>query len=264
MNVFGHCCTYICSRYRAHLLLGKLLAFLSVKIYGNSSRDHPANRPCEPDADSALCQVGQEKCQNHPQKQVCKSGRHELAHSADTPENAVSNQLCGHDEIEGGQNPQELSACQHSCSRISFHEQEKQILSEEDIQGTERYTQAPYHFDACPETVLKPAVFSGAQILRREIGNAVSDCGKGSDDQIVQLYGGGVSGHDGGAEAVDNTLDQDVSYGDKALLENARYGNYYNLFQQTAVKQGRFFLAGNFFQPHPYGQHRQNTAYALT
>lgn len=111
-----------------------------------------------------------------------------------------------------------MSAGLHSGRRISLHKQKEQVFSEKDIQGAEGNAQAPYHFDTRPETVFKPAVFAGAKILCREIGDTVSDGGKGGNDQIVQLYGGGVSGHDGGAETVDDALDQYISYGNKALL----------------------------------------------
>ncbi len=65
----------------------------------------------------------------------------------------------------------------------------------------------------------------GSQVLGRIIGNSVADGGEGGDDHVVQLHRRGIAGHDRGAEAVDDALDHDIAYGDKALLEDAGDGD---------------------------------------
>ena len=166
-------------------LLREFPALFAVKPDGNGGGDRPAHRPCEPDTDGALCQVGQEKRQNHAQRQVCESGCHKLPHGADAPENTVRDQLGGYNKIERRQNPQKLPSRQHSRCRVSFHEQKEQIFSEKNIEGAEGNAQAPHHFDAGTETVFQTAVFSGAQILCGKIGNTVSDRSEGGNNQIV-------------------------------------------------------------------------------
>jgi RNA-binding protein YlmH len=56
----------------------------------------------------------------------------------------------------------------------------------------------------------------GADILGCKIGNAVTQSGKGGDNQIVQLHSGGIACHHIRPEAVDDTLDDDIADGDEA------------------------------------------------
>ena len=103
----------------------------------------------------------------------------------------------------------------------------------------------------------------GSQVLGRIIGNSVADGGEGGDDHVVQLHRGGIPRHDRGAEAVDDALDQDVSHGDEALLQDAGDGNHQDFFQKPAVEQGCLFLDGDFPESDPYGQDGQDAADSL-
>ena len=77
----------------------------------------------------------------------------------------------------------------------------------------------------------------GSQVLGRIIGNSVADGGEGGDDHVVQLHRRGIAGHDRGAEAVDDALDQDISHGNKALLEMLGELTFANNETKDAVEE---------------------------
>lgn len=103
-----------------------------------------------------------------------------------------------------------------------------------------------------------------SEILGGEIGDAVADRGERCNDKIIQLHCGGVTCHNGGTESVDDTLDQNISDGNKALLQDARDGNDQNIFQKVPVEYRGLFLDLDFFQPVPDSEDRKNTADPLT
>ena len=77
-----------------------------------------------------------------------------------------------------------------------------------------------------------PAIGLRADVLGGEVRDAVANGGKRGDDQIIQFHGGGVACGDADTEAVDTALNQDVSYGDKGLLQDAGDGDRQYFSQQ--------------------------------
>ncbi len=149
-----------------------------------------------------------------------------MFHCAYAPQNAVCHQFGRHYKIKRGQNPQELPACHQGSHRFLLHKQKEQISAKQDVKDAERNAQQPHHFQTCMKAFPDASVLAGAQILCRKVRNAVPDCGEGGNDQIIQLYCSRIACHDRGAEAIDHTLNHNISYGDKALLQNAGNGDH--------------------------------------
>ena len=95
-------------------------------------------------------------------------------------------------------------------------------LPGEHIKCHQRHAQRPDEFDTSPKAGLDAIIFAGPEVLRRIVGNAVAERGKGRDNHVVELHRRRVACHDGRAEAVDDALDDDVADGNKALLQDAR------------------------------------------
>ena len=89
----------------------------------------------------------------------------------------------------------------------------------------ERQGEEPDHLEAGPEALRDAGQLSGTQVLGSVVGDAVGQGGEGGDHEVVELDGGGVTGHDAGPEAVDDALDHDIADGDEALLQDAGDGN---------------------------------------
>ena len=153
-------------------------ALSAVEEKGQSHSDGPADGPGAPYTQRRSGAGGEDEGQRHTQKQVGESSRHELPHGADPPKNTVSHQFEGNHEIEGGENPEELSACSQRFHGTPVHKQQQQILSQDNICETERNAQTPHQRPPGAEPFPNPLVFLGTQILGGIIGDAVADGGK--------------------------------------------------------------------------------------
>lgn len=235
-----------------------------IKEYRKPHGDGPADGPCAPDSQRASGQIRERQSQNHPQHKVGQRACHKPAHGADAPQDSVRHQLGGDHEVEGREDPQKLHTRHKRPGGAFFHKQKEQIPAAEYVEGAEGNAQKPHHLKPGPEAFPDPSDFAGPQILGGKIGDPVSDGGKGGNDQIVQLHGGGIPGHHRRAEPVDHALDQDISHRDKALLQNAGNGDHQNFFEELPVEQDGGLPGLDLPQPFPYGKYGQDTAYSLT
>ena len=257
-----HGSTLRCQRLADLLRHGIPLAF-PVEQNGNDRRHRPADGPCAPDACGGQHRPRQDEGQHHPQDQVGKGRSHELPHFPRSPENAVRHQLGGDHKVEGGQNPQKPHSAAQRGLRGVFHKEVHQRPAAGAVQRHQRQANQPHHFQRRPEAFLNSCQLARTQILGGIIGNAVTDGGKRSDDQIVQLHRSGIARHNVRAEAVDDALNQDIAHGDEALLQNAGDGDDHEPSQQLPGKQYHLPLAGQLLQPADDHGHRQHAADAL-
>ena len=103
----------------------------------------------------------------------------------------------------------------------------------------------------------------GTDILCRKGRKTVGKGGHTGDRECIQLDGGRISRNNGGAKAVDQTLDEQVPHGNEALLQNAGYGDHRNLPQQMERKQREPFCSRNLFQTMEQGCQCQQGGNAL-
>ena len=106
-------------------------------------------------------------------------------------------------------------------------------------------------------------VLAGADVLCGVVGNTIAQGGEGGDDQVVQLDGCGVTGHDGGAEAVDNALNDDVADGDEALLHDAGHRDDDQLLENGEGELLGLALHLDLMEPTHHHSHGQHAADAL-
>ena len=258
-----HGSTLRCQRLADLLRHGIPLAF-PVEQNGNDRRHRPADGPCAPDACGGQRRPRQDEGQHHPHDQVGKGRCHELTHFPRSPENAVRHQLGGDHKVEGRQYPQKPHSAAQRGLRGVFHKEVHQRPAAGAVQRHQRQADQPHHFQRRPEAFLNSCQLARTQILGGIIGNAVTDGGKRSDDQIVQLHRSGIARHNVRAEAVDDALNQDIAHGDEALLQNAGDGDDHEPSQQIAGKQHRLPLAGKLLQAANDHGHRQHAADTLT
>ena len=98
-------------------------------------------------------------------------------------------------------------------------------------------------------------------VLGGVVGYAVSNGGEAGQHQGIELHGGRVACHDRRAEAVDNTLNDDVAHRNEALLQNAGDGDHHNFPQKHGGKHRGLFSRADLLQPadhHEDGQHAAN------
>lgn len=150
----------------------------AVEEEGQPHGDGPADGPGAPYAQRGSGPGGEYKGQHYTQEQVGEGGCHKLPHGADAPKNAVRHQLQGNHEIEGGENPEKLSACGQRLHGALVHKQQQQIFSKDDIGKAERNAQAPHQRPSGPKPLLNSLVSAGTEILGGEVGDAVADGGK--------------------------------------------------------------------------------------
>ena len=106
------------------------------------------------------------------------------------------------------------------------------IFSCKQIQDHKRNADQPHQFDTRKKAFFYPLIFLCAEILRCEIGDTVSKCGQRGYDEIVQLYRSGIARHYTGTKAVDNSLNDDISNRNKALLQNTRHSDDRNILEK--------------------------------
>ena len=140
-------------------------------------------------------------------------------------EHTVGDELGRHDEVERRDDAQERNACIHCLPRGALKEDVYKWLPGEHIKCHQRHAQRPDEFDTSPKAGLDAIIFAGPEVLRRIVGNAVAERGKGRDNHVVELHRRRVARHDGSSKAVDDALDDDVADGNKALLQDARNGD---------------------------------------
>ena len=144
--------------------------------------------------------------------------------------------------------------------RRLIHEKIHQWFACQKIKGDERDAQKPDDLNSGPEAVFHAGKLVGSDILSRVVGNSVGQGGEGSNHQIVELDSRGISGDDAGAEAVDDTLDDDVSHGNEALLKDAWNGYRGDSFKIGPGKPLNLFLCLNPPKPSENKNQRQDTA----
>ena len=111
-----------------------------------------------------------------------------------------------------------MNARFHGLSGRRFQENPHKASAQKKVQQGDGNAEKPYQLQARPKPLFDAVRLSGPDILGGKIGNAVADGGQGGDYQIIQFDRGGVSGHNGGAEGIDDPLNENVPYGNKALL----------------------------------------------
>ena len=112
-----------------------------------------------------------------------------------------------------------------NISKSTIHKDVNERTTRKFIKQNKRQTKRPHKLDSGAESRFDTVVFLGAEVLRRKIGNTVSERRQRCDHHVVQLDRSGIPRHDCGTEAVDNALNRDITDRDKALLQNTRDGN---------------------------------------
>ncbi len=250
---------------KLHLTCGFLIpGGTAIKEQSCNGADTPADGPCQPNTQAVMEQGGEYPCNGHTKHQIDDGGDDEFTHHAGASEDTVTGKLGSHDEIEGGQNPEELNAYGDGLALRILHKQSDQRTSAEAVQQNKGDAQNPRNFYAGTAAFSDTAKLVGTQILGGEVGNSVSEGGEGCNDQIVDFYRGTVSGHDAGAEGVDDALNHDVANGNKALLEHTGQCHDSDTAQQILGKQRGFFAGSEGAEPTEHYKHSKNTADALT
>ena len=78
------------------------------------------------------------------------------------------------------------------------------------------------------------------------MGDTVAERRKRSDDEVIEFYACGVPCHNRSAERVNHTLDDDITHGNKTLLEDARDGDNGGIFEYTPRKVLDFAFGFDF------------------
>lgn len=186
-----------------------------------------------------------------------------MEHPPGAPENAVGHQLGGNDEVEGGEDAKIGYAGSEGVLRGAVQEKGQHVPAGKEIQQEQGQAQKPHQLHPGPESGPHPGELLCADVLGGVVGHTVGQGGEGGDDQVVQLYSGGVARHNAGAKAVDAPLEDDVAHGDEALLEDAGDGNDGNFFQQQGGEHRRGLRGFHLSQAGAYHTHRQDAADSL-
>ena len=109
------------------------------------------------------------KGEHDAQDQVGEGGRHKCFHGTSAPEHPVGHKFCGHDEIKGREDPQELFSGEQSFGGGGIHEQQEQVLSQEYVQEDDGHADAPDQPESGAQAAFDPVGDAGADVLCREV-----------------------------------------------------------------------------------------------
>lgn len=224
--------------------------------------DAPTDRPRHPDAGGAE-ETGEHEGKGDAQHEVGEGGDHELLHETGSAKDAVCHQLCRDDKVKRRYDPQEGHAAGERIFRAVVHKQQQPIASGEEVKQEKRDGQQPYQLQTGAKAFAYPIGLVCAHILRRVVGDAGSERGKGGNHEVVQLDGSGISGNHAGAEAVDDALNKNISHRDKALLQDTRNSDNSDFLKQRSGKQRDTPPRGNRPQSFNYYRNCEDTAHTL-
>lgn len=158
---------------------------------------------------------------------------------------------------------QESDSGLHCRTRRGVEEDINEILSGEEIQQNKRYAEKPHHFHACAKPAAYPRQLLRADVLRCKVRDSVSDRCQGSDDKVVELYRGGISGDDTRAKGVDDALNDDIPNRDEALLQNTRNRDDGDFLKHTPRKYRNLSMRFDGFETPEHKNNRKDTTDAL-
>ena len=129
---------------------------------------------------------------------------------------------------------QELHAGRQRLLRRVIDEDLHKRCARKEIQHRQRDTQRPHKVQTRAEAAADAVRLLCAEVLRREVRNAVAQRHERRDDEVVQLDRRGIARHNGRAERIDDTLQHDIADGDEALLQDTRDGDARHAAEQSA------------------------------